>query len=208
VNETHASPVFENPFCTRRVRPGAMPFLFPPGDSAESLVERLRQHGWWGEILGPHGSGKSALLASLLPAIERAGMRTVLIELHDAERRLPLALSGDPRVVPPVVLVVDGYEQLSRWNRLGLKRFCRRRRLGLLVTAHESVGFPELYRTTATLGQAQRIVAVLLGSRQPPFTSEELAACFARRRGDLRETLFELYDLYEQRQPLSGQNVN
>jgi hypothetical protein len=38
-----------------------------------------------------------------------------------------------------------------------------------------------------------------LAGRESPFTSKELAACFSRHGGDLRETLFELYDLYEQR---------
>ncbi len=62
----------DNPFCTRWVRPGAIPFLFPPGENAEELADRLRQAGWWGEITGPHGSGKSALLAALTAAIEHA----------------------------------------------------------------------------------------------------------------------------------------
>jgi hypothetical protein len=29
------------------VRPGAIRFIFPPGQSAETLVDRLRQSGWW-----------------------------------------------------------------------------------------------------------------------------------------------------------------
>jgi energy-coupling factor transporter ATP-binding protein EcfA2 len=199
MNETTHSTAAENPFCTRRVRPGAMRFIFPPNENAETLVDRLRKHGWWAEIVGPHGSGKSALLAALMPAVERAGQPTVLVELHDGQRRLPLDLRRDERLVPPAVLVVDGYEQLSRWSRLVLKRFCRRRKLGLLVTAHETVGFPELYRTASTIGLAEQIVGQLFDGREAPFTSEELAACFSRHSGDLRETLFDLYDLYEQR---------
>ena len=74
----------ENPFCTRRISPGAIPYIFPPGENAETLVDRLRQAGWWGEITGPHGSGKSTLLAALTAAIERTGQRTILVALHDA----------------------------------------------------------------------------------------------------------------------------
>ena len=201
MNETTPSPTPENPFCTRRVRPGATPFIFPPHENADVLVDRLRQNGWWAQIIGPHGSGKSALLATLTPAIERAGQQTVLVELHDGQRRLPLDLCRDGRLHPPAVVVVDGYEQLSHWSRLVLKRFCRRRKLGLLVTTHEPVGFPELYRTVSTIALAEQIVNELLTGRQSPFTSEELAACYSRHHGDLRETLFELYDLYEQRRP-------
>jgi energy-coupling factor transporter ATP-binding protein EcfA2 len=197
----------DNPFCTRWVRPGAIPFLFPPGENAEKLADRLRQAGWWGEITGPHGSGKSALLAALTAAIERAGQRTVLVVLHDAERRLPVDLRNDPRLRPPVLLMVDGYEQLSRWQRLALKRFCRRQGTGLLVTAHDSVGLPPLYRTVATLDVAAQIVAQLMGDRRPPFTPEEVSQRLSRRNGNLREMLFDLYDLFEQRRPSAGQNM-
>jgi hypothetical protein len=200
VNETSPSEASGNPFCTRRVRPGAIPFIFPPGENAETLVDRLRQYGWQAEIVGPHGSGKSALLASLMPAIERAGRQTVLVALHDGQRRLPLSLAGDPRLQPPVVLIVDGYEQLSRLSRLMLKRFCRRHDVGLLVTSHKPGAFSELCRTVPTLGLAGQIVAELMGGREPPLlTPDELADCFSRHGGDLREMLFELYDVYQRR---------
>ena len=111
----------ENPFCTKRVRPGAIPFLFPPGEDAESLVRQLCENGWRGEIVGAHGAGKSALLAALIQSIELVGRRTVLVELHDGQRRLPLDLDRDSRLEPPVVLIVDGYEQLGRWRRFLLR---------------------------------------------------------------------------------------
>jgi hypothetical protein len=97
-----------------------------------------------------------------------------------------------------MVLIVDGYEQLSRCRRFLLKRHCRRRGLGLLVTAHAPVGLPQLYGTEATPELAERIVGQLMAGRSPPFTTVELAACFIRHDGNVRETLFDLYDLYEQ----------
>jgi hypothetical protein len=194
----------ENPFCTTRVRPGAIPFLFSAGQDAETLVARLQRNGWWGEIVGAHGAGKSALLATLIPPIELAGRHAVLVELHDGQRRLPLDLNRDSRLRPPAILIVDGYEQLSRWRRFLLKRRCRRCGFGLLVTAHASVGLPELYRTAATPDLAERIVGQLMGGRASPLTAMELAECFARHSGNLREMLFDLYDLYEQRRSLGG----
>jgi energy-coupling factor transporter ATP-binding protein EcfA2 len=65
---------------------GAVGFRFPPGQSAEQLVEQLRANQWRGQVLGPHGSGKSTLLAALLPAMERAGQRPLVVELHDGQR--------------------------------------------------------------------------------------------------------------------------
>jgi len=191
----------ENPFCTRRIRPGAIPYLFPAGQTAESLVAQLRDAGWRGQIVGAHGSGKSALLAALIPAIEQAGRSTLLIELHDAQRRLPIDLGRDPRLAPPLVVIVDGYEQLSRWSRFQLNRCCRKRGLGLLATSHCPVGLPDLARTLASPGLAEQIVGELLRGRQWPLNAAELRECYRRHGGDLRELLFELYDLYEQRRP-------
>ena len=188
----------ENPFCTRHIRPGAIPFLFPPGEDAETLVRRLQQNGWRGAIVGAHGTGKSALLATLIPQIELAGQRAELVELHDGQRQLPLNLRRDKRLRPPMVLIVDGYEQLSRWRRFLLKRHCRRRGLGLLVTAHTPVGLPELFRTEPTPELAERVVGRLMAGRLPPFATADIATCFARHQGNIRETLFDLYDFYEQ----------
>ena len=203
----NVSPAHDNPFSTRRVCPGATAFIFPPGQDAETLINRLRQAGWWGEIIGPHGSGKSALLAALTAAIERAGQRAILVTLHDAQRRLPLDLRRDGRLRPPAVLIVDGYEQLGRWRRLVLKRFCRRRGIGLVVTAHTSMGLPPLYQTAATFELAAQIVRQLMGGQPAPFMPAEVSQALSRRDGDLREMLFDLYDLYEQRRPSAGQNM-
>jgi hypothetical protein len=207
VNTINPFDASDNPFSTRRTRPGAIPFLFPPGQNAETLIDRLREAGWWGEIVGRHGSGKSTLLAALTTAIERAGQRTVLLTLHDGQRRLPLDLKRDGRLRPPLVLIVDGYEQLSRWRRLLLKRFCRRQGIGLLVTAHESMGLPPLCQTAVTLDLAEQIVRQLLGDQPSPFIPVEVSQSLSRRGGNLRETLFDLYDLYEQRPPSAGQNM-
>ncbi len=201
----------QNPFSATRVRPGAVPFQFAAGQTAAALADRLRQHAWRGQIIGPHGSGKSALLATLLPAIERAGFsggqglsggqgrRTRLIELHDGQRRLPIDLGKSPELDSSMVLIVDGYEQLGRFSRFRLKRFCRRRGPGLLVTAHAPVGLPDLFHTAVDLPLAQRIVERLGRGLPRRVTAEDVAERFSRHGGNLRELLFDLYDLYEQR---------
>ncbi|MEN6405550.1 MAG: hypothetical protein ABFC77_03670 [Thermoguttaceae bacterium] len=197
----------DNPFSTRHLRPGAIPFVFPPDQTPESMVDRLRQNGWRGEIIGHHGSGKSSLLASLLPAIESAGRSAVLVELHDGQRRLPLDLQNDARLQPPAVLIVDGYEQLSRWQRWTLRRVCRRRSLGLLITSHESVGLPRLHQTQVDRPLAEQVVAVLLGDRPWPISREQLGRLLDRHGGDLRETLFALYDCCEEKSASSPEKI-
>jgi ABC-type cobalamin/Fe3+-siderophores transport system ATPase subunit len=207
----------ENPFCTRRIRPGAMPFLFSGDASAETLVARLRANNWRGQIVGPHGSGKSALLAALIPAVERAGQQVLSLELHDGQRALPHDFWRGPQLASCTLLIVDGYEQLGRWACFRLRRFCRRPRLcragfqpdqdeletrptGLLVTAHAPVGLPELCRTAADLDLACRLVSQLQRDHQMLVTAQDVVERFPRHGGNLRELLFDLYDLYERRQ--------
>lgn len=188
-----------NPFSTRFVRPGAVPFLFPPGLSAEGLVDRLRGCGWRGQIVGPHGSGKSTLLASLVPAIEAAGRRVCLFELHDGQRRLPSGFPPREAAAQAAVVAVDGYEQLSHWSRFRLRRTCAGLGLGLLVTTHRAVRLPELLRTRPDLALARQIVDQLLAADRALVSPEKVAERFSARRGDLREMLFDLYDVVERR---------
>jgi hypothetical protein len=198
VNEPARSPA-KNPFSTRCARPGAIPFLFPEGVDLRTLIQRLRGNDWRGEIVGPHGSGKSALLATLIPAIEQAGKRVVLIELRDGQRRLPSPLGRMSGMDGAAVLVIDGYEQLSALSRFGAKRFCAARGVGLLATTHSPTGLPELHVMATDRDTAQRIVDHLLGGDWSQIGRQDVDATFIRHEGNLRETLFALYDLYESR---------
>jgi hypothetical protein len=188
-----------NPFATRRVRPGAIPYFFPGAEDATRVVERLRDHGWWGQIVGPHGSGKSTLLATLLPELRRAGRAPLLVALHDGRRRLLPDTRAALKALPggAAVVLLDGYEQLSRWSRFGLRHYCRRHGQGLLVTAHQSVGFPELFQSRVTPETARKVVDHLLPDAKGVVAAVDVAARLAARAGNLREVLFELYDLYE-----------
>src|SRR5262245_44900485 len=140
-----------NPFSSRWIRPGALPFLFPAGIDVPSLVAQLERNHWWGEIVGPHGTGKSTLLAGLLQAIRGCGRGTLQFELHNGQRRLPVGWRQAVQWSGRGLVAVDGYEQLDRWSRMRLRRLCRRFGSGLLVTAHAPAGFPLLYRTSMNL---------------------------------------------------------
>lgn len=193
----------DNPFSARHVRPGAIPFRFLSGESAETLVGKLQQAGWRGQIVGPHGSGKSTLLAALLPVIREAGIDAVHVELHDGQRTLPIELKrAHPR--SPAMIVVDGYEQLCLLSRIRLLGYCRYRRLGLLVTTHRAVRLPVLIETRMEGDLAKQIVQELLGAEAGLVDQEELARRLDLHGGNLREVLFDLYDLYEYRRMQRG----
>jgi hypothetical protein len=198
MNHDPSFPV-ENPFCTRRIKPGALPYLFPPDLSWDVILTRWRNAAGWGEIIGPHGSGKSTLLAGLIPLLQAEGWQIERIDLHDGERHLPVDVRKIPDIEMPFLLIVDGYEQLGSLSRFQLKRHCRHRGWGLLVTAHHSAGLPELFNTTVSLEQANRVVGELLKNSENTVSRQDIAECYTCCQGNLREMLFELYDLFEQR---------
>jgi hypothetical protein len=191
-----------NPFSTRFTRPGQIPFCFPEGVDLPQLIEKLARQGWRGQIIGPHGSGKSTLLAMLVPSIEAAGRSVVALTLHDGCRRLPIAMCDFP--AHNGLLVVDGYEQLGRLQRVWTQFCCWRRGAGLLVTGHDDVGLPTLVETTSTLALAEGLFARLVPEGDGRVALADLKTAFRARRGDLRETFLDLYDLYESRRAEAG----
>jgi hypothetical protein len=139
------------------------------------------------------------LLHTLLPAIQQAGRRVELHVLCAGQPPLPLRRSQTAQWGGDVQIVVDGYEQLARPRRWRLKRLCRRLGAGLLITAHRPAGLPELFRTCACLEIAQQVVRRLLPPGLVVIAPDDVARCHAKHNGNLRETLFDLYDLWEER---------
>jgi hypothetical protein len=187
-----------NPFATRFVRPGAIGYLFPDDASPESLVDRLRQNRWHGEIVGPHGVGKSTLLATFVPRLIDAGRMVVNAALRGGERSLPSSLDAWREWNENTQVVVDGYEQLSWWARRKLSRRVKERGAGLLVTSHAPTGLPLLIEVSPRLDVAEQVVRSLVSSSEM-ISRDDIHQAFQDCGGNLRETLFRLYDLYENR---------
>ena len=188
-----------NPFSTRWVRPGAVRYIFPDGSGPEQLVETFRNLHWQGQIVGPHGSGKSTLLAALTPHLEAAGRSIVRLEMHDGRRRTGTTLTALNGLRERDVLAIDGYEQIGFLMRAVIRLACRRRGAGLLVTVHEPVRLPLLLRTAVDPALALRIVESLHPGMELEVCAADVSRCFEHQRGNMRETLFELYDVYERR---------
>jgi hypothetical protein len=200
-SDTAKSEAGVNPFSSRFVRPGAMDFVYPAGDTAQLVLGKFRAAGRHGQILGPHGSGKSTLLADLCRRLRGEGETPVQFELRDGQSRLPAGWRQAAEQARATLLAIDGYEQLGRLARCSLRRACRRSGRGLLVTAHRNVGLPTIFETRCDLALAKRLVADLSASAglgaERRLPESLIEACFDRHKPDLREMLFELYDLYE-----------
>jgi hypothetical protein len=193
-----------NPFSTRFIRAGAVPFLFDCDESADWLVAKLADQQWRGQIIGPHGSGKSTLLISLEQSLRAAGRRVWQVTLHDGQRTMSRGWSKDADSQQANLIVVDGYEQLAYWQRYLLRVTCLFRGWGLLVTAHSDVGFPTLHRTTSNLAVAKKVVEALLVEESARLTPEHIAAAYHEAGGDMREMLFRLFDVWDSRRPPSA----
>jgi GTPase SAR1 family protein len=200
-----------NPFATRYIRPGALAYFFPAEGSLAGLIDRLADCGWRGEIVGPHGSGKSTLIRSLIPELASRGVHVSLFTLRQGMRRLPPFETEDVEWFPPGVdeaarlsevsrlWIVDGAEQLSWFNWWRLRGVCWWNRCGLVVTTHRPLGLPTLFRTTTTANLAWQVVSMLVPANPTCVSPADVEEAFQRHAGNLRETLLTLFDVYQQR---------
>jgi hypothetical protein len=207
----------DNPFATCWTKPGAIPFQFDAGQSAESLVQMLASRNWWGAIIGPHGSGKSTLVESLKPALTVAGCQILSAMLRGGQRRFPsefwrrcheavaeqnTELQGGAQAAAPIdnsriVVVIDGFEQLAWFEHWRLKRFCRRHSIGLLVTSHRAIDLPTLVYLSPDRKLIDRLVAGLCREVSSGITEADVADSYACHGGNVREIFFDLYDRHE-----------
>jgi hypothetical protein len=210
-----------NPFAVSCVQPGSSSYLFGVGDDGlDSLIQKFEKANWLGQIVGPHGSGKSTLVVDL---VERIGdqfefFRHVTIrqnkELHQRSqypvgslrkstcvKPLDFAAKEGHGVKSPLrcLLVIDGIERLSRMQAWLTIQSCKRKCSGLLLTTHSRMrGVPELFSTKPTLRQFCELVEMLApGLVDSKLKSELLQKIYTQHQPNIREALMKLYDWYE-----------
>lgn len=186
-----------NPFATRYTRPGAIPPLDAGGRplDVESLARDLLAAGA-AALQGAHGHGKTTLLVALADTLAAAGRRVRVLRIRGVREAWAavVALAAEPS---ETALFVDGWERLGIGGRV-LTALARRRRGPLLVTAHAAVGLPVLRHCTTSVAMLRAIVA-RLPDHHGLIDDDDLARAFHRHRGDLRESLADLYDRVEGR---------
>lgn len=186
-----------NPFATRHTRPGALPPLDDRGNPLDIAALADRCLGLpAAAIEGPHGHGKTTLIARL---VEHLGERGVPVEVV----RMRSAADGGRALLAVVkagrgtLVCIDGWERLGR-IAAAVRLAARCRGVRLLVTAHRSTGLPVVMRCATSEGLLRAIVARLPdhGGR---IAAADVTAAFARHGGNLRESLYDLYDRFERR---------
>ena len=179
-------PARRNPFATERLDrlgyrdPATGEPLEPAG--LDRLLDRLEALGGRAAIVGPEGSGKTALLEALAPRLARRGWRVRWSASGPREARALDEAS---------FLLIDGAERLAHrgWRRLLAASGGAG---GLLVTVHRPGPLPTLVDCATSPELLATLMDELAGGPAPDLPgSHEL---FVRHRGNLREALLELYD--------------
>ncbi|MBR0237726.1 MAG: hypothetical protein IJQ39_06540 [Thermoguttaceae bacterium] len=187
--------MFSNPFSTKFIRPGAIAYQCAPGKSISYYADCFLSNGQRGQVIGPHGTGKSTFVIAIQKELAARGLAVHLVTLHSFDKS---ELKNLQTLRRDSILILDGFEQLPFWRRWWIVLSTRWRHVGLLTTSHVSFGLPTLLETSADLETAQKLVRTLTGSEPP----ENLEALLTKHNGSLREVFFELYDVYEKSQTL------
>ena len=178
----------------------------------EALLEKLRNTKR-AMIVGPHGTGKSTLLHSFLPKLQRGypkvafqalnndpslSLKARFAERYRAGKRIRHELNELPS---GGLLIVDGWEQLGRATRWRTTKRAASRKVTLLVTAHHRTpGWSVLHETQLTSKLIRALANDLL--KDHPYELRKMIDSNLKRRKllpstNIRELWFELYDLVE-----------
>lgn len=188
-----------NPFSSRFIQPGAIDYLCTE-ESLDTLGQRLLSQPRC-QLTGPHGSGKSTLMHSLARWwTQRAGPVTLLrISAHRRVGQRRQWPAQDDSLLRPL-WCIDGWDGCSMLQRWRLAWSWQWRRPHLLLTNHQRrFGWHPLADCQPHLETVLAVVQQLQQHLPPAHRigSERAAAAFQRQDGNIRETLFELYDVFE-----------
>lgn len=202
-----------NPFATRFFAPGQIPFYFPAPYSLDSLSNQLISpiESRWA-IVGPHGSGKSTLIAHLLasPALRDAFPAMALLRLDSSHSTFPYWWSAIGKLPSSPLLVIDGFEQFRIWMQRTLVILTSIYKRKLLISSHFThPSFKTLWETSIDSQTEQHVLSMMLRAA-PPILYDELLQSDAwkisrdRHGSNLRESLFDMYDWW--RDTVDAQN--
>ena len=109
-----------NPFSTRFIQPGAIPYKCFDGSHVNELVQRfLNLPSKRGIIIGPHGSGKSTLIVSFVSELSSVDAASSVHQLRFSTDRSAWRslLASTKQWTQSSIVILDGYEQLRFWWR-------------------------------------------------------------------------------------------
>lgn len=161
-----------------------------------ALLGRLAALDYRAAIVGPYGSGKTTLLRALAARLDADSFTLKRLRLSEEQRLFPRGFLGPflAGLTERDLILFDEADQLPWpiWHR-----FKRRSRAagGLIVTVHRPGRLPTLIRCSTSPALLGHLVAELLGQPLPDH-ERRMAHLYHKHRGDMRQALRELYDVY------------
>ena len=211
-----------NPFATKFVNAGRLAFVGLEEAVLDRLARKLVQQNGNGQIVGRHGVGKTTLTYELERRVaivcdmemdfkfvrKTIGLRGRVRSANAVKQVLSSGSSydGEYSSIDPhptsrsanVVLVLDGFERLSWFQRIALIKSCQRKRIGLLLTSHRRIwGVPTLIELEPDFARFKSVFECLISGGKFQLSSERLREIFANNDGDMREALMSCYDEFE-----------
>ena len=176
---------------------GSHPLPVSRGSDAVAARRALAASGWRGQIVGPHGSGKSSLLATLLPASKRKAAAALIVP---ARRRAAFARRPGRTAAPCAgELVSSTAMSSSAGGGDGACAACARAAGVCWSPRIARSALPQLDRGPTPRRNWPSSIVASCCRRTTLIRRTDVARRFARAAGNLREMLFDLYDLYEAR---------
>ena len=204
-----------NPFATKFVNAGRLDFVGLGEAELDRLAEALMHQNGNGQIIGRHGVGKTTLTFELEKRVaslrdsdstynfvrKTIGPRGTVRTPKSVSQTLKNESLGDPDSTSrtaKMVLVLDGVERLSWFQRLALIKSCQRKRIGLLITSHRPVwGVRILAELKPDFSRFESVFQTLTSGCEFKLSSERLREIFADNNGNMREALMSCYDEFE-----------
>lgn len=188
-----------NPFATRWTRPGRITprdALGRPLD-VTGLVRRFHGLAGAAALEGEHGSGKTNLLTAIAAEFLRDGTLSGSLRMRGI-RDVATAIGLVGQATPGTTVCIDGWEAMGPFAGGLVRWLARLRRCRLLVTSHRPTGMPLLWRCETSPDLLASLVDCL-PSHAGSIDPVDIRNSFSRHDGNLREALFDLYDLFERR---------
>ena len=192
-----------NPFSTRHTRPGAVAPLDAVGRPVDvaGLCKRLASQGGSGAIVGAHGSGKTTLLDALARGIEARGGPVARRRIRTAADGLR-AMRAVWRAPAGGTVCIDSWERMGAISSRLTALLARAVGCHLLVTSHRPTSVPTLIVCETSPSLLAAIVGRLPGLDQQDddiISGADIETAFRHHAGNIRESLYELYDRFEER---------
>lgn len=199
-----------NPFATRHTRPGRLAPLDGHGHPCDvaALLERLAALGGRAAIRGPHGSGKTTLLEHLAEGLQHRGAAVERVRLRAWRDGAAAAVADVAAAIRAILrcraggtVCIDGWEQMGSAAAV-VTALARLRGCGLVVTTHRATRLPLLVACDTTPALLAGIVRRLPGHASwggSLIQEADLETAFTHHGGNIRESLYELYDRFEER---------